>query len=349
MTNLGIIVRSDLGSGLQSQTYSLTRLLKPSRVMIVNSTSFNGNDQHDYLYDGFEVQKTMGWPTNLECARFMKGLTHVLTSETAYNPKIYDLARLHGVKVFTQPNWEFLDHINNRRMLGPSKWLMPSLWKNEDMRLLFSNVEYLPPPIFMNDFKKARDKNLSRSGKKRFVHIMGKAASHDRNGTFDLIDALKYSTSSFDLVIKSQFEVPEYTSLVNDQRVSFDIQNVEDPEDLYKGFDAMIMPRRYGGLCLPMNEALSSALPVIMPDISPNNLILPKDWLVPASVDGSFMARTRIEIHKSDHIFLGKLLDRLCIIEDRELEINKLRAYEIAYDNYSSDLLRDRYKKVMDL
>lgn len=38
----------------------------------------------------------------------------------------------------------------------------------------------------------------------------------------------------------------------------------------------MILPRKYAGLCLPMNEALMSGLPVIMTDIEPNNVILPK-------------------------------------------------------------------------
>lgn len=346
---LGMIVRADLGSGLQTQTYALARMLKPDRVMIVNSKSFNGVDPSPEMYDGLSVQMTQGWPTNLECARFMSGLTHVLTAETAYNPKIYELARMKGIKVFTQLNWEFLDHLVNPNQPKPYMWLMPSYWHLDDMKAKFPNTVYLPPPVFLNDFKEARDENLNRSGKRRFVHVMGKVASHDRNGTYDLLDALKHSTGDFELVIKSQYDVPEYTSQVDDRRVTFEIGNFKDQQDLYRDFDAMIIPRRYGGLCLPMNEALASALPVIMPDISPNNEALPHEWLVPADQTGSFMARTKIDVHKTDFVRLAKLMDNFASIDEDKLQDMKLEAYEIAFNNYSSDSLREKYIEVMGL
>jgi glycosyltransferase involved in cell wall biosynthesis len=62
----------------------------------------------------------------------------------------------------------------------------------------------------------------------------------------------------------------------------------------------MVMPRKYGGNCLPLNEALSSGMPVIMPDISPNNNLLPKEWLVPASIDGYFTPRGRVDLYSTD-------------------------------------------------
>jgi glycosyltransferase involved in cell wall biosynthesis len=74
--------------------------------------------------------------------------------------------------------------------------------------------------------------------------------------------------------------------------------------------DVLIMPRRFGGLCLPVNEALGAGMPVIMPSISPNNLWLPSDWLVPATKTGSFMARTRIDIHETDPRELAAKIDQ---------------------------------------
>lgn len=350
MAILGEIARSDLGSGLQSQTYNLCRMLKPQKIMLVNSVSFNGNEQHDYLYEGFNVQKTLGWPTNIECARFIKGLTHVITAETAYNQKIYELAKLHGVRVFTQPNWEFLDHLQNRGLKGPYKWLMPSYWKLEEMKELFPNTVYLPPPIFINEFKKARNKNFERTHTRKFLHVVGKAASHDRNGTLDLINAMKVSKGKFDLVIRSQFPLEEYQQITgNDSRIIFDINNYSDQSYVYEDFDLMVMPRRYGGLCLPMNEALCSGLPVIMTDISPNNRVLPQKWLIESEAIDSFMGRSRIDIYKTDILELALKLDWFANKDDDDLLNEKYEAFQIGHDNYSSDILKSKYMEIMEL
>jgi glycosyltransferase involved in cell wall biosynthesis len=83
---------------------------------------------------------------------------------------------------------------------------------------------------------------------------------------------------------------------VSDHRVKFDFSDASDQAELYTRVDALILPRRYGGLCLPMNEALLSGLPVIMPDCSPNNDVLPERWLVPGTVKGQFMTRTMIDL-----------------------------------------------------
>jgi glycosyltransferase involved in cell wall biosynthesis len=39
------------------------------------------------------------------------------------------------------------------------------------------------------------------------------------------------------------------------------------------GYALSLIPRRYGGLCLPALEAMSAGTPVVMPDCSPN-----QDW-----------------------------------------------------------------------
>jgi hypothetical protein len=346
---LGAIVRGDLGSGLQTQTYALTRMLKPDRLLYIDSTVFNHGEQRPELYDGFTMQKSNGFPTNLDSVRFMRGLTHLITAETIYNHKMYEVARATGCKVFTQLNWEFLDHLVNPHMPKPYMWLMPSYWMYDEMKAKFPNTIYLPPPIIMSDFKRAREANLDRRGTRRFLHVMGKVASHDRNGTYDLLDAMKYSTGNFILVIRSQYPVSEYMERANDSRIQFDIGNVEDQCDMYDGFDAMIIPRRYGGLCLPMNEALSSALPVIMPDISPNNRVLPNEWLVAAQVTHQFQARTKIDVNQTDVVALGKKLDWLAELSDDDLQQQKLNAYDLALQNYSSETLKPIYEKVMEL
>lgn len=349
MTKLGVIVRCDLGSGLQSQTYNLTRLLKPDKLLLIDSRPFNGHVQVPSMYEGFNVQVSQGFPTNRDVLRFIKDLTHIVTAETFYSHFLVSQSKARGIKTFQQYNYEFCEHLGNKFLPLPYKWLAPSYWYLEEMESKFENVVYLPPPIFLNDFKAAREINWERFGPRKFVHIMGKVASHDRNGTFDLLSALQFSKANFELTIRSQYDVPEYRNYINDHRIKWDIQNVENQQDLYKDFDAMILPRRYGGLCLPMNEALSSGLPVIMSDISPNNKVLPSAWLIDSVKVDEFKARTLIDVHAINYQHLGERLDWLATISDDELQQLKTDAFEIAYNNYSSDSLKLIYLKELEL
>ncbi len=343
----GILARSDF-TGLGNQTRNLSRMLNPDKIMIVNSKSFNGNEQHPEWYEGRNYTMTKGWPSEMECARFMQGLTHLITAETVYNNHIFWLAKKYGVKIFIQPNWEFLDHLN-KPLPQPHKWLMPSYWHLDDMKNKFPNTVYLPPPLFFSDFEAARNENLELSSERRLLHVVGKAASYDRNGTKDLIAALKHSTAQYKLVIQTQFPLEGYDELLADPRVELRIENVVNEADMYKGYDAMIMPRRYGGLCLPMNEALASSLPIIMPDISPNNKVLPAEWLVPANITDTFVARVPIDVHTTSAEELGKKMDEFATMSESDLLQQKALAYEIAQREYSHEGLEEKYKQVMGI
>ena len=46
--------------------------------------------------------------------------------------------------------------------------------------------------------------------------------------------------------------------------------HVEDRWDLYDGCSILVMPRRYGGLCLPVQEAMARGMAVVMTDCPPN-------------------------------------------------------------------------------
>lgn len=344
-SKLGIIVRSDLGSGLQSQTLNLTRMLKPDRILHINSKPFNGAEPHYEMYDGFEGFSSNGFPDANTIKKFMKGLTHVLTAETFYGYGVIQWGNMKGIKTFNQVNYEFCDHLNAPLPM-PYLWLMPSYWHLEDFTAKFENVKYLPPPIFTSDFKKARETNFNRRGYRRFVHIVGKQATHDRNGTEDVLEALRYCEEDFELVIRSQYDLPYQ---IMDRRVTFDIGNKKEQNELYEDYDAMILPRRYGGLCLPMNEALCSGLPVIMTDISPNNKILPEFWLAQAKIEKQFVARVPIDVYKSDIKDLAKKIDYFAKIDDDKLNSEKIRAFDIGFENYDADNLRDKYIEYLEL
>lgn len=337
-------------SGLGYQTLNLVKMLQPDKVLLVDSTPFNGNEQHPEWYENFNTDKVLGFPNKGHYLAWSKGLTHVLTAETFYWDNFVNHAMRNNIRTYIQPNYEFSDYAI-KSMTPPTMFLMPSQWKLKEFSDRYENTIYLPPPLFPNDFKQARQVNFDRTGKPRFLHIVGKWASKDRNGTKSLLEALKYTDADFELVIKTQHALDYWTE---DKRVTIDETNDPDQQNLYKDFDAMILPRRYAGLCLPMNEALMSGLPVIMTDISPNNQVLPKQWLVPAKVHDKLLTRMVLDVYNADPTKLAERIDWLCnpdIVTNKSDAIHTLSgqkalAFEIGM-NYAADNLKPKYLEAL--
>lgn len=204
-----------------------------------------------------------------------------------------------------------------------------------------TKVIHLPPPTNEELFSKVKENNLSKSHN-RILHIAGKKAAKDRNGTETVIDMLKHSKADYELVIKSQSEIE---TNIKDSRLKIEIGNPDNREDMYDGFDAMVLPRRYAGLCLPMNEALLSALPVFMTDISPNNFILPTEWLVKGDSIGTIRTKVRLELFEADPRALAKTIDDYVAIKDKTSY--KEQAYNIGIANFSPSILKDKYSELI--
>jgi glycosyltransferase involved in cell wall biosynthesis len=172
----------------------------------------------------------------------------------------------------------------------------------------------------------------------RLLHVGGKFAAKDRNGTETVLQMLKYSKANYELVITTQ-KFPELN--LKDSRITVNNNNPENREELYNGFDAMVLPRRYAGLCLPMNEALISGLPVFMTNISPNNLILPKEWLVKSEHVNSFQAKSLIDVYEGSPEHLATIVDDYMNNKDkREM---KDSALQIGLNNFAEVNLKDKY------
>lgn len=345
--NLGIIVFAN-DSGLGAQTRRLTEMLKPFRILAIDSSGFSKNKEQNWQwYDNFQGYKVRGFPTNREIDIFLTDLTHVLVCENPLNFYLFSEAKKLGIKTFCQSNYEFCDNLNRPDLPQPDYFLMPSYWKVEEMKRAFGSnkVRHLPPPINPNEFAEVREYNFARTGKPSFVHIVGTLAAHDRNGTLDLLEALKFAKGDFFLTIKSQHDLPpEYR--VADPRVRYQIGNEKNTAMLYKDFDAMILPRRYGGLALTVNEALLSGLPVIMTDISPNNQLLPKEWLIPAMQISEFKARVMIDVFGTAPIGLARKLDWLSSLKFDKI---KTDAFDLGYSNFSETALHKEYEKLWSL
>jgi glycosyltransferase involved in cell wall biosynthesis len=339
----GIIARCD-NSGLGNQTRDLVKMLNPDKILLINSSSFNNNKQYPEWYDGYNVSMTNGFPTKQEIINFMDGLSSVLTCETFYHAHFIHLSQRRNIKTLMQYNYEFLDHLNRPDMPLPTYMISPSYWNIDEVINKFSNdttVIHLPPPIDSSEFASVRNNNLGKDHK-RILHIGGKVASKDRNGTQTVVDMLRHSKADYELVIRSQSELDINCQ---DSRLTIEIGNVDSRSSMYDGFDAMVLPRRYAGLCLPMNEALMSGLPVFMTDISPNNEILPSEWLIPSEKISTLMTRTKLDVYEADPKELARRIDAYI---DSNNKAEKEKAATIGFENFDSSILRNQYLQILE-
>jgi glycosyltransferase involved in cell wall biosynthesis len=275
---------------------------------------------------------------------FLGDVDVVLSCETFYDQNFISFANKRNVKTILQYNYELFGHLSNPNLPLPTILLSPSVWQIESIKKMFggkTKIEHLPPPTDERLFNKIKENNLSKSHN-RILHIAGKKAAKDRNGTETVIDMLKHSKADYELIIKSQSEIE---TNIKDSRLKIEVGNPDNREDMYDGFDAMVLPRRYAGLCLPMNEALLSALPVFMTDISPNSFILPPEWLVKSDSIGTIRTKVRLELFEADPRALAKTIDDYIAIKDKTSY--KQQAYSIGIANFSPSILKNKYSELI--
>lgn len=321
---LGLVARAD-NSGLGMQTLEFYKHMHPQKTMVVDISKLNGNKQY---YDRYPANAffVKGIPTPQDIELLLADIDVVFVAESAYNPLLYTRAKELGVKIANQYNYEFFDWFNANSP-KPDMFIAPSRWHYDDVERLVNetnittgahirhaylhcpvNRELLPP----REIKQART----------FLHTAGRSAAHDRNGTLTVIEAAKYLKTDAKIVIHFQGQqglahqatkdLGAYMSFLAEQHVEnvVIIQNEYDNyQDVYNQGDVLLLPRRYGGNCLPMNEALSVGMPVIMTDISPNNSFLPANWLIQANMTGQFTPRTTIDIYSADPKELATKID----------------------------------------
>lgn len=296
---LGLIARAD-SRGLGVQTKSFHDALRPHRTMVIDCPSANPLPlRRDWYPDATWIK---GLPTAADFRKWLDGLSVVYTAETGYSRALWSEAERAGVKTILHANYEFLDR-NDR----PSLWAAPSMWHFDEFP---EPRKFLPVPIDLSKFPP----RPPRTKASRFLHVVGRPAIHDRNGTRELLEALAYVQSPITLTITCQDAayVPE---LLSDYRIPGHIDlsvnggDVANHVDLYADQDVLVLPRRFGGLSLPLHEALGAGMPTIMTAVSPNEW-LPADWLVRSEKRGEFMAKTRVELFSADPRELAERIDR---------------------------------------
>ena len=353
---LGLIARAD-NSGLGVQTHEFYKNMAPAKTMVVDISKMNGNKIYPERYpDGIFIR---GIPTENDIRSFLQGLDVVFIAESAYNPAFYNIAREMGVKTAVQYNYEFLDWIINPDYPRPDMLIAPSKWHYIDVERWCGvyNVQhvYLHCPVNQELLK---PKLIDEA--RTFLHVAGRSAAHDRNGTLTVIGASKYLESDANIIIHFQGEqglAHQATNSITDYMIYADNHGNADKlifqqidfdnyAEVYEQGDVLLLPRRYGGNCLPMNEALAIGMPVIATNIEPNNKFLPAHWLIDATVKGSFTPRTHIEIYEARPDTLAQKIDWFYGLGSIDMSVENAKAKELG-DSIGWQVMKKKYEEVL--
>lgn len=358
---LGLVARMD-NSGLGTQTFEFYRHMQPAKTMVVDISRYNNNKQYPERYGDNPigiVTFISGFPMPAQIDEFLKDLDVVFVAEAPYNYYLYERARELGIKTAVQYNYEFFDWFANPNYPKPDMLIAPSSWHYLEVQQWCNDNgvkhTYLHCPVNRSLLPERTIKQA-----RTFLHMAGRAAAHDRNGTLTVIESAKYLETDAKIFVHFQGEqglphqatnsFEDYYSLftkVGNKNLTMQQWEYENYNDIYNGADVLLLPRRYGGNCLPMNEALSVGMPVVMTDISPNRGFLPYNWLIPAEVVGMFMPRTEVTIYGSDPSALAAKIDELYNLSEEAMLVENDRAKSLAA-SISWDTMQPQYVDALE-
>lgn len=286
---LGLIARADDG-GLGAQTLEAWRHLQPAKTLIVLTDHESRGRAHPERFNTGEVRTTPWMPTRRDLVWLFDGIRTLYSAETFYGA--HAAAQRAGIRTVLHANPEM--HAGD----APDVTLAATGWRLD----LLHEPRVLPFPV-------ARDRLpfRRRTHATTLYHVTSNAM-RDRNGTQLLLAALDHITSPCRLLIRGG--TPQ---TVRHGHVDVEWLGHYDgpywqawPDDA----DVLVLPRRFGGLCLPMQEAASLGMPVVTLDIDPQH-----DWfpdLVPATVsETARMKGGRVDVADADPRDLATRINQL--------------------------------------
>lgn len=280
----GLIARSE-DRGLGNLTWEVARNLHPDRTLeVVLGELARGFAPHHDRYPTAVRIPWSGHPLDTDAERVIRswldGLDVVYSAETFYDWRIVDWARDAGCATVLHVMPEFWPAQLDGRPMPDAVWA-PTTWR---LDALPAHTRLVPVPVALDRF--AGD-DPRPEGPLRVLHVAGHKAAADRNGTQAVTRTLASIRAKTTVTITGQDgRLPTIPGRARG-RVELDTRarNIANYWDLYAGHDVLLQPRRYGGLCLPVQEGLAAGLVPILPDVEPN-----QDWpaiLVPAVARGT--------------------------------------------------------------
>lgn len=336
---LGVIAYAS-NTGLGYQLKDFCDYMKPERILLVDLSQHNKMPIDRDWYP--EARYTL-WPNDDDIDWLCEADT-IFYAETPLNYRLHERALETNTKIIQQPNYEFLDYIRQPELPRPTLLAAPTRWNLDQMP---EPKQHLQVPVNRKRFPYRKIYKCES-----FIHIVGRPAVHDRNGTLAFLEAIEildvpakvFIQTPQDMRAREFFAPVEAKLRESHAEIVYDHDN---PSYIYRTGDVLVLPRRYGGLCLPMQEALSCGLPVVMTDISPNHDLLPKQWLCDATFKHKFhdhqhtrYAHVNVDVYEPDIGSLVKTMSRF--LDDNYMRNANFEADQIA-NNISWDNLKPEY------
>ncbi len=277
---VGLIARSeDRGLGIQSWEWA--RAMNPDRVLLIDGSTMQvAYPQHPERFPrATTVRLEPGWPER-EVREWLDGLDVVYAVETLYDWRLATWAAEQGVATVVHANPEFYRH-HREPLARPTAWWLPTSWRAERYP---DDAIVVPVPVPMDRWP---EPTAQRGGVWTWHHPVGHRAMADRNGTQLVLNALRYLNAAQDVIFTAQ--EPRFAGRIERQpHVGVDVR-VGGHGDYWTAYthSALVLPRRYGGLCLPVLEASGAGCGVLMSDASPQR----DDWPHVATVHAEPAAR----------------------------------------------------------
>jgi glycosyltransferase involved in cell wall biosynthesis len=274
---LGVIVRCDQRGLAHQSTEFWEHMGRPRALVVTMDEDQWPEEPGRFGNDSVVVSSNLSQNLNergldeRRCRKFLEGLDVVFAVETVYDWRFIDWARDMRVKVVIQGNGEFAAHHHHPEWTHPALWAWPTPWLIDELETLGYNSRVVPVPIPDRE-QTAAD---PESDTLNVLHVIGKQAAGDRNGTLEFIEAVASLRQKVNVRIVTQgdrlprTEVRHRNGTVNVEVIT---GGVADRWEMYEGMHMLISPRKYGGLHLPALEAMATGMAVMMTDCSPNEI-----------------------------------------------------------------------------
>jgi hypothetical protein len=326
VTTLGVVARADNG-GLGAQTYEMCRWMQPDRILVamVGHTTRGPADLSRYAALPGEMRHSYV-PTQQDAA-WLAECDVVWTAETWYGSHIPEAVHRRGGRYVLHGNPEMGVEV------ASDLWL-PTYW----LQARFPEATVVPFPV-ARDVLPYAPVPIART----FYHVAS-PAMEDRNGTQIVAAALPFVHNRCRLLVRGRSGPSEK---IGNVEVTF----LGDEAGLYHlawpRADVLLLPRRFGGLCLPAQEAWSLGMPVAMLDLEPYRGKIPEYLLVSArSPRDVRMKGGWFQVFDADPQDLASVMDAL--IEDETLVRDASDEADALANGLSWEGWRGDYAKLLD-
>lgn len=316
MTRLGLIAYATFG-GLSNQTWEVFRHLHPETVLVLRpgQQSHGPFQPHRFIDPERCVTRVADnpWVIDDEIRWLVHNSDVIYCAETTIHEGLNRYCDERGVRLILHANPELFAPAYG---VGGVEIWNPTFYRDD----LLPRSEHVPFPV-STDLLPRREITQVHS----LLHVSAPAML-DRNGT--------------EIVTKAMHHLRYARRLVTPDPV-------DHYPDLYREGDALVLPRRYAGMCLTMQEAAAVGLPLVMLESDPNaHMTIPELLVRVSSSQAVRMKGGTIAVHDADPQQLAAVVDRL---EESDIVARAVRVATAWADAHSWEALLPEWRRRLGL